>query len=212
MVNAVGIAVFAKAPVAGFAKTRLIPLLGAERAAALQRALIQQAVEVAVDADLGPVSLWCTPDCDHEAFTTPAQTHAIELFRQAGGDLGARFVAAFGTLTPRYPLLIIGTDCPMLTPGHLTECASALRTGADAVFLPTEDGGYALVGAAKPIPSLFGDMPWSTDQVMIETRARARQNGLTIVEPAVLWDLDTPDDYRRAVAAKLIDQDKSGLI
>jgi uncharacterized protein len=209
MASAVGIAVFAKTPIEGFAKTRLIPLLGAKRAAALQRELIQRTFEVVLLSNLGPVSAWCTPDCEHEAFTGPAAAHPIQLHIQSGDDLGARMLNAFEALTVEGPLLIIGTDCPMLTPAHLVDCARALRKGADAVFLPTEDGGYALVGSEKPIPSLFGDMPWSTDEVMAETRSRARRLGLTIAEPAVLWDIDTPTDYNRALAAGLIKIDES---
>ena len=52
----------AKAPVAGFAKTRLIPAIGAHAAAVLQERLTEHAVETAVAADLGPVTLWCAPD------------------------------------------------------------------------------------------------------------------------------------------------------
>ena len=61
----VDIAIFARAPVAGDAKTRLIPRLGVEGAAALQHALIHRAVQTAVAAKLGAVSLWCAPDCEH---------------------------------------------------------------------------------------------------------------------------------------------------
>ena len=60
----VDIAIFARAPVAGEAKTRLIPRLGAEGAAALQHALIHRALATAVAAELGSVSLWCSPECE----------------------------------------------------------------------------------------------------------------------------------------------------
>ena len=58
----VGVAILAKAPLAGFAKTRLIPRLGAEGAAALQRWLLQRTVATALSAGIGPVTLWCAPD------------------------------------------------------------------------------------------------------------------------------------------------------
>lgn len=209
MARAVGIAVFAKAPIEGFAKTRLIPLLGAKRAAALQRELTRQTVELALRSNLGPVSAWCAPDCVHEAFASLTATYSVPLHIQCGPDLGARMLSAFEALTVSHPLLIIGTDCPALTPAHLSECALALLKGADAVFLPTEDGGYALIGSKKPIPSLFSDMPWGTNQVMAETRTRAQQRGLTIVESAVLWDIDTPADYNRALAAGLLAADQA---
>ena len=206
MTDIVGIAIFAKAPIAGFAKTRLIPTLGPERASQLQRQLIERTVETALASKVGPVSVWYTPDRGHDVFTSLAAVHSIEFHRQSGADLGARMLSAFEVLIPRHPLLVIGTDCPMLQPSHLIDCATSLRRGADAVFLPTEDGGYALVGLTKPVPLLFHNMPWSTEQVMSETRLRAHHARLGISEPALVWDVDTKADYDRAVASGLFDR------
>jgi uncharacterized protein len=206
MNDAVGIAIFAKAPIEGFAKTRLIPYLGATAAADLQRQFIERTVATATAAKLGPLSIWCTPDCEHEVFASLTRTWPIELRTQSGGDLGARMLNAFEALTPDPPLMLVGTDCPMIEPSHLIDCANSLRHGADAVFLPTEDGGYALVGSAKPLPILFADMPWGTDRVMPETRLRARQMGLRISESALVWDIDAPADYDRALACGLLDR------
>ena len=119
-------------------------------------------------------------------------------------------LAAFEALSGARPLLLVGTDCPMLTAAHLSQCAKELALGADAVFLPTEDGGYALVGARKPLPVLFEAMPWSTPRVMEETRARAAAAGLRIREPAIVWDVDDPPDYERALRAGLLDAKKMG--
>jgi uncharacterized protein len=206
MSDAVSIAVFAKAPIEGYAKTRLIPYLGAPGAADLQRHLIERTAATAAAANVGAVSLWCTPDCKHEIFTSLRATRSIELHTQLGDDLGARMCNAFEALTPLGPLLLVGTDCPMLEPSHLVDCAAALCGGADAVFLPTEDGGYALVGSAKPLPMLFREMPWGSDHVMSVTRTRAQQMGLRICEPATVWDIDTPADYERAVGCGLLNQ------
>jgi uncharacterized protein len=205
MNDTVGIAVFAKAPLAGVAKTRLIPCLGPKGAADLQRRMIERTVEIALHSRLGLVSLWCTPNCENELFSRLRENDAIELHAQTGSDLGARMLNAFDLLTPGYPLIVIGTDCPVLESRLLNDCASLLRRGYDAVFLPAEDGGYALVGAAKPWPDLFRDIPWGTNLVMQETRQRALQLGLQISEPLVVWDIDTPEDYQRAVGQGLIE-------
>lgn len=204
MIDTIGIAIFAKAPIAGFAKTRLMPQLGPDGAAELQRRLIEKTVETALVSKLGPVSIWCTPNCEQDVFSSLAATCAIKLHEQTGDDLGTRMLNAFEALTPSHSVMIIGTDCPILEPSHLIDCANSLRDGADAVFLPTEDGGYALVGAAEPLPVLFHDIPWGTDRVMRETRLRAQRTGLAISEPAVVWDLDTPIDYARALASGLL--------
>lgn len=196
-----GIAILARAPVAGQCKTRLIPVLGADGAADLHRRMMARTVDHALAAGIGPVTLWCTPDTTHAAFS--AHRERVALRAQTGGDLGARMLAAFeaerGT-----PLLLIGTDCPVLTVDHLRTCAAALHAGNDAVFLPTEDGGYCLVGLREPRPALFDAMPWSTDRVMPETRRRLVRTGLRWQEPALLWDVDTPDDLTRLRASGLM--------
>ena len=85
---------------------------------------------------------------------------------------------AFESLTPHHPVILIGTDCPVLTPLNLIKSANLLREGSDVVFLPTEDGGYALIGAAKAWSEIFADIRWGTDRVMAETRLGARALGL----------------------------------
>jgi rSAM/selenodomain-associated transferase 1 len=197
----VGIAILAKAPIEGYAKTRLIPLLGAKGAAELQRRMIKRTVQVAVAAGTGPVSLWCAPNCRHETFRMLAAAHPIELHEQPETDLGRRMLRAFEVLTPHHPLIVIGTDCPVLRAAHLIESAGCLQAERDVVFLPTEDGGYLLVGAQKPWAMLFDGVSWGSSGVMRETRERARNIGLRISEPETVWDIDTPEDYQRAIAA-----------
>ena len=198
------IAVFARAPIAGFAKTRLIPEIGADRAADLQSRLIVQSVATAIAARLGPVSLWCAPNRRHDLFESLAAKHGIDLYDQVGPDLGARMLHAFEALTPHFATLLIGTDCPVLRPIHLSGSLSALDRDTDAVFIPAEDGGYVLVGMQRPIPVLFSGISWGTSQVMEETRLRASQAKLKISEPITLWDLDNTADYSRAVSLGLI--------
>jgi uncharacterized protein len=191
----VAVAVLAKAPVAGFAKTRLVPALGTEGAARLQERLIARAVATACAATVGPVTLWATPDENHAVFRSLAKHSDIALRRQCDGDLGARMLAAVAAADG--PALVIGTDCPALTAEHLRLAAVVLRSGTDAVVLPAEDGGYVLIGLRRPQPALFADMRWSTPQVMEETRRRLRSLGLSWQEPATLWDLDVPEDLVR---------------
>jgi uncharacterized protein len=189
----IAVAVLAKAPIAGFAKTRLIPVLGAEGAARLQERLIECAVATACGAATGPVTLWATPDERHPAFQAIAARHGIALAAQGDGDLGARMLAAIAAANG--PALVIGADCPALTPAHLR--ADVLRAGTDVVVLPAEDGGYVLIGTRSPQPALFSDMCWSTPRVMDDTRQRLRALGLTWCEPTTLWDVDLPGDLAR---------------
>lgn len=193
----VGLAILAKAPIAGLAKTRLIPALGAAGAARLQRRLTLAALQTAQDAMLGPITLWCTPDLNHHFFRVLRQIRGVECRLQPAGDLGERMHRVFQTLCPQGPVLLIGTDCPVLTPDHLRRAAQALLDGDDAVFYPAEDGGYVLVGLRQPQPRLFDDMTWSTAAVMADTRARARRLGLKVGELEMLWDIDEPRDLTR---------------
>ena len=195
MSDAVTVAVLAKAPLPGFAKTRLIPVLGADGAAALQARLIARAAATACGAEIGPVTLWVTPDERHPALQEIAARLAVTLARQRDGDLGTRMLAAIEAA--RAPVLVIGTDCPALSPDHLRTAAGILRRGADAVLSPAEDGGYALIGLRTAEPALFSDMRWSTPGVMAETRRRLEQLGMRWQEPVTLWDVDLPADLER---------------
>ncbi len=158
--NPLQITIFAKAPVAGYAKTRLIPILGPQGAADLQAFLVRRTVETAMKSSLRPVSLWCAPDRAHDLFTSLGNEFAIATHPQIGSDLGTRMLNAFEAMTRLGPAILIGSDCPALTAEHLIRCASALRDGADAVFIPAEDGGYALVGLKRPVPQIFESIPW----------------------------------------------------
>lgn len=194
------IAILAKAPVAGVAKTRLIPSLGAAGAARLQAMLTERTVQTALASDLGSVTLWCTPDCTHPVFIGLAARHGVALRRQVGIDLGARMAAAVAFHAPRGPVLVLGTDCPALVPDHLCEAAAALAGDADAALIPAEDGGYVLIGLAAPRPALFEGVAWGTDQVLDQTRARLRAGALRWSEAAPLWDVDRPADLARLAA------------
>jgi uncharacterized protein len=189
----IGIAILAKAPLPGLVKTRLVPALGPQGAARLQRALVGRTVETACRAGTGPVTLWTSLDPDHEIFTALASRFDLRLARQNDGDLGARMLAAIAA----GPTLVIGNDCPALTPHHLREAAAALRDGNDAVIIPAEDGGYVLIGLRQPQPALFSAMRWSVPTVLAETRRRLAQCGLMTRELAGLWDVDVPEDLHR---------------
>ena len=197
------VVVLAKAPVPGFAKSRLVPALGAEGAAALAERMLVHTVGQARAADLGGgVDLCCAPDPRHPAFQSLAQQAGVALSRQSDGDLGERMRAALDRhldkpLNPREPdnarALLVGIDAPTLDAATMRRAAAALDD-ADAVFVPTLDGGYVLVGLRAPQPRLFEGMTWSTTTVMTETRRRAHEVGLRWVELEPLADIDVPDD------------------
>jgi rSAM/selenodomain-associated transferase 1 len=201
------ILVFAKAPVPGTAKTRLIPLLGADGAAELQGCLLRHALATARAAAPAKLDLWCTPDAGHPALVTAAGDAGATLHVQSGDDLGARMAQAFAqSLAQTKYAICIGTDCPALTVRHLHDTAAALRAGHDAVISPAEDGGYTLIGLTRNEPQLFAGIAWSSDQVMAQTRERLQDCGLRWQELETLWDVDRPEDWQRLQRSGLIDE------
>ena len=195
MNESVPIAILARAPVAGFAKTRLIPLLGAERAAALAARLIERAAQTASQAAPAAVTLWATPDEGHPLFAQLAVRYGLALRRQREGDIGSRMHQAIAAANG--PVLVIGTDCPGITAENLSKAADILRGGRDAVLFPAEDGGYGLIGMRAPHARVFEGVEWGTVRVLGQTRRRLKELGLAWEEPVPVWDLDRPEDLDR---------------
>ncbi|MBL8347390.1 MAG: TIGR04282 family arsenosugar biosynthesis glycosyltransferase [Rubrivivax sp.] len=190
------IIVFAKAPVPGQAKTRLAEALGADGAAALAERMLLHAVAQAAAAGADTLELCVTPDgAVHPAFVELGRVHSTMAFSgQGAGDLGERMARALErALRSHRTALLMGTDAPALDAAVLRQAAAALAAH-DAVFVPALDGGYALVGLARPAPALFAGMTWSTPQVMQHTRERAAGAGLRIAELKPVADIDVPQD------------------
>ena len=199
--------VFARAPAPGAVKTRLNPLLGPEEAAALHARLVERTLETARTAAFSRIELHGTPGVDDPFFRSCAGRFAAVLVAQAGDDLGARMRSAFESALARHPCaLLVGTDCPALTARHLRQAERALRDGSDAVLVPCEDGGYALIGLKRVDAKLFEGIAWGSDRVMAETRVRLKQRGWTWRELETLWDVDRPEDYARLMDSGLLDR------
>ena len=190
--RATRIVVFAKAPVAGRVKTRLIPALGAEGAARLAREMLRQTLTEAAATGLGDPELCADPDPAFWGNLLPGGPlrHAA----QGDGDLGERLArAAERVLGERDNILLIGTDCPALDAARLRAAAQALTTH-DAVIHPAADGGYVLLGLGRFDPSLFAGIAWSTAAVAADTIARVRALGWCLAVLETLADVDEPED------------------
>ena len=181
--------VFARAPVPGQVKRRLIPVLGKEGAARLYQGLARTCLAAASAA--GPVELWCTPGTEHSFFAECQREFGVNLHLQQGDDLGQRMAHA---MSRALPAMVMGSDCPSLTLTDLREAAAALDRGVDAVLGPAQDGGYVLLGLRRVDASLFEGIPWGTDTVLQETRSRLRSLGWGWHELPTRFDIDRPED------------------
>lgn len=191
----VPVLVFARAPRPGHVKRRLIPVLGAAEAARLQRRMTRRAVQTALAAATGPVQIWCTPRTAHPFFVSLGEAHGVALHAQRGADLGARMAHALETgLATHGAALLVGSDCPFMTPADLRRGAACLRAGSPAVLGPALDGGYFLIGLARPAPELFRGLRWGGAEVLAETRRRLRALGWAWTELPARRDIDRPAD------------------
>lgn len=188
------IIVFAKAPVPGRVKTRLIPALGEEGAAALARKMLEHTLTAALAAGCGTVELCADPAPQADAWSGLALPEGIVLTAQGNGDLGERMARATERSLGRAPrVMLIGTDCVEMSAALLRAAAQTLDT-ADACLHPTADGGYALLGLTRFDCSLFEGIAWSTSSVAKDTRARIQALGWTLTIGATLHDVDLPSD------------------
>ena len=187
--------VFAKAPQAGAAKTRLIPALGAQGAATLARRMLLHTLEQALTAQAGPVELCMSPSPDSAAWQGVELPLGITRSAQGEGDLGPRMARAVDRVTtpPGQPVLLMGTDCPALSARRIAEAARALAQH-DAVLVPAADGGYVLIGLHAPCPAIFAGMAWSTPTVAALTLQRLAALGQRVWVGPTLHDIDEPAD------------------
>tara|TARA_R110001592_G_scaffold177012_1_gene417111 strand:- start:3242 stop:3856 length:615 start_codon:yes stop_codon:yes gene_type:complete len=190
------IIIFAKAPLAGFAKTRLIPALGKQGAAQLAKRLFEHALAEALAADIGTVELCVTPGLENHCWKSFQFPDSLFLTEQGEGDLGERMARATKrALENHQSVLLIGTDCPELNRYSLQEAADELSCH-DACFTPVSDGGYALMGLKAFHSSLFEDISWSTDKVSALTLERFRNLDWQVALLKSLHDIDEPDDLQ----------------
>ncbi|MEA3193489.1 MAG: uncharacterized protein QOD26_1822 [Betaproteobacteria bacterium] len=190
--------VFARAPLPGRAKTRLVAKLGAWGAARLQARLTERAVQSAVASRCGPVELHGTPRAAHPFFQRLRHRYAIGLHEQSGNDLGERMHHALRMALRRHRYaLLIGVDAPELRATDLRRALRLLRSGCDVVIAPAEDGGYALIGCRRARRPVFERIDWGGNEVCAQTVERFARQCLRWRALRTVWDVDRPADVER---------------
>ncbi len=185
--------VMVKAPMPGTVKTRL--LLPPEEAAALATAF---AVDVVRNAHTVAEVLIAYAPAEGRTLLEPLLPDGLYWTEQRGRGLGDRLAGAMADAHALGfgPLLVIGTDSPTLPPSSLT-LALTMLAETDIILGPTEDGGFYLLGTARPQPELLEDVAWSTSEVLAQTAENACAHGHTIGFLPPWYDIDTPEDLER---------------
>ncbi len=188
------VCLFAKPPRAGEAKTRLIPALGAEGAAALARAFLEDTWALLEALPWAQAVLSSTAPWPPALLPSPA----AQVWLQGEGELGARLERSLERALLLTPLAFaLGADSPGLPAGHLERARAAL-SDADAVLGPSDDGGFYLLGLRRALPpGALAGLPWSAPDTRLHTEARLRALGLRVAHAPPWFDVDTPEDLTR---------------
>ena len=190
--------IFSRYPEAGKTKTRMIPALGADGAAELQRAMTEHTLKTAIalasdrqttieiqfaGGNIELMQSWLGKDLQYQP--------------QAAGDLGVKMRSAFESAFARgkQRVVIIGIDCPDLNCQILVQAFNSLHHN-DLVLGVAEDGGYYLIGLNRPQPQLFEHITWGTELVLQQTKNIAQQSNLKVNYLTTLTDVDRPEDLK----------------
>lgn len=202
------LAIFARVPVAGRVKSRLAASIG-DAAARDAHVALAEAAFARVEGLTGVVTELWTDGPPDERVRRWAQRWAFVLRQQEGGDLGARMAHALdgqaqvpagreGAAAPM-PVVLIGTDCPLIDRGYVERAFAALERHA-LVLGPAADGGFGLIGWTRPVPGLFDGVTWGRADVLAETLRNAIAAGVHICLLPEIWDVDDLAGWQRWLA------------
>ncbi len=187
----ISVGIFARPPRPGLVKTRLIPDIGANKAAKVYRYCLEYTLEMARESGL-ELLLYMSEICDDDLLQDE------EHFVQKGADLGSRMFNAIKEMLAMSSdgAIIIGSDCLDISSNHLGQAARALADH-ELVLLPALDGGYALIACSKIDPGLFHNVTWSSDQVLEQTLANAKKLNYRVSLLETVRDIDTLQDLEQ---------------
>jgi rSAM/selenodomain-associated transferase 1 len=192
--------VVAKRPAPGQTKTRLVPSLSTEQAAALYECFLQDTLDLMRQIpDVQPVVAYLPAEAEtYFANLAPDFEHIL----QKGPDLGVRLDNALTSYLRRgyRRVVIINSDSPTLPPSCLTAAFEALAGGGDVVLGPCDDGGYYLIGIKRPTPRLLREVRMSTPSVTTDTLNLAAEEGLRVELLPVWYDVDDAASLTRLMA------------
>ena len=178
------VAVFARNPLLGAAKSRLARTIGAEAALSCYQKLLANTLSAVASFNF---EIWFDGELNEDLWPTGSR-----LVKQPCGDLGQRMYAAFDDGVQ----VLIGVDCPDMSSAYIN-CALEQLPVVDLVLGPVEDGGYCLIAMRQSHPQLFEGVQWGTSSVLKRTLEIAAELGLRVRLLEQKWDVDDETGYRR---------------
>ena len=193
--------VFAKPPIAGLAKTRLIPALGEDGAADYHKKLLHHTLKNVICEEKWDTHLWCSENTKHDFFQFCEKEFSLVLQQQIDGDLGSKMAHAIEQMLKDYEkVCIIGSDCPLINVQKIQDVFNCLKKNDDVVITPAEDGGYVQLAVKRQLqPAIFAGIRWGGADVFQTTLHNISRLGLNPVIQSTLWDIDEPEDMIRFV-------------
>ncbi|MCH9031858.1 MAG: TIGR04282 family arsenosugar biosynthesis glycosyltransferase [candidate division Zixibacteria bacterium] len=198
------VGLMAKAPQIGKVKTRLASAIGEREAYDVYCEMLERIVSELVQKSCDTA----TNSIHWSWFVDPPDM--VDIMRnkypgfgmytaQSDGDLGQRMQTAMTELLKdSLSAVLIGADIPDLKLKHISAAFETLQK-SDAVFGPTTDGGYYLIGMNRVHPEIFGDIPWSSNETLGKTLSMCDKCGIRYRLLDDLSDLDTTSDFDRII-------------
>ena len=187
---------FARAPVVGQVTSRIARQAGKQAALSIYQQLLDQLFDQFSKPQ--KFAVCCYTDQPDHAYFLAYKKQGINFYPQQGENLGQRMFNALSNQIKSFSaVVLIGSDCPALTPTLVEEAFRKLSTGYQAVITPAEDGGYVLIGFSGSLcPDIFEDIAWGSEKVLEQTRQKLKRSGLKFCQLQALADIDTYEDYQ----------------
>ena len=184
--------VFAKTPISGAVKTRLIPLLGSSKACEFHKDMILRLMN-SLSALQSEIEIWTDRDLDNLFL----KELGYPLLLQRGANLGEKMAVAITEGLRRHEkVALIGIDLPELDNQYIIEAFEKLDQSS-VVIGPALDGGFGLIAASEFDKSIFDGLIWGSTEVFCGLVENIRKLDLTYHIAPTLWDVDIPEDYAR---------------
>jgi rSAM/selenodomain-associated transferase 1 len=195
------IGMMARAPVPGRCKTRLARTLGDGPSAALYGAMVQDCLRGWSRVEGARKVVLAAPEHDGVRVLRALSPPEWEVMAQQGQDLGERLRHALALLSEGgAAVALVDSDSPTVPVATFAERLRALGGGRRALFGPSDDGGYYLVGLGVPERGVLDGISWSTPEVLDQSLERCRALGLSFELLPRWYDVDDADDLGRLVA------------